>query len=63
MSDDTCKACGARPIGGYVHRAGHGVYLSTLCRNCWLKGVDENVAGMPYTAEVKGVVSVTKGKS
>jgi hypothetical protein len=35
---ETCVSCHERPPAGYVKRAGHGVYLTTLCRRCWLRG-------------------------
>lgn len=62
MEYKRCKCCGAE-VGGYIKRAGHGVLLENLCRKCWLSGVDEKIAGIPYTPEVKGYVSVKKGRS
>lgn len=53
MSDEMCKRCGLRPPSGYVKRHGQSVFLSTLCRKCWLIGSDKDPAQKPFNNYVR----------
>lgn len=57
-----CKCCG-KDVAGYIKRSGHGVLLDNLCKKCWLKGGDIKLAGIPYTTEASGYVSIKEGRS
>jgi len=56
--ENTCVSCHERPPAGYTCRAGQGVYLSNLCRKCWMKGDTGAIGKQPFSGYHN-----TKGKS
>ena len=49
-----CKCCGIRPASGLVKRHGQHVFLSSLCRKCWLIGSEKaDAAPRPFTNYVR----------